>query len=253
MRKNLIFTVSTIGEKTITLVRELMMIITELQNKIVLPFVTFNHIRKPNVVDSLDEMYDFVIPFVNEKDGRPFHLYFQADVNIEKLTEQPHANTMEMAIKAINDFIKQYVEQRNNEVRVGGLNTSMEFDIRFILETILFKTPSRKTIMGAYPSSQGKSLPTINLKLPRGATMFISAVCKYPDDSIKTNAIGTVNIFGHECLFFFKKNTCNINRHISHSTMQKEFEKAMYEAFSYLENVGSDNLPWNSKLMFLSK
>lgn len=225
--------------------------IIEIQNEIALPFVTFVHIKKPKVIDSLEDMYDFIIPFVNIKDDRPFHLYFQANVKIDRLTEQTHLETLQIAGDAINKFIDEYVVSRNGEVRVGSLNTTVPFNINFVLDTILFKTPFRKTIMGAYPVEGGKSLPTINLKLPRGATMFISAICTYPDESIKTNAIGTVNLFGHDCLFFFKKNTCNINRHISPSTMQKEFEKAMKESFSYLEEIGSNNLPWNSKLVFL--
>lgn len=218
--------------------------------EIVLPFVTFINIRKPIVLDTLEDMYDFIIPFVNIKDERPFHLYFQANVDTTRLLDMSHAETIRCASDSIMEFVNEYIHFRNGEIRLGKLNTNSPFSIESILDVVLFKTPYRKTILGTYIGDNGKALPTVNLKLPRGTTMFISAVNTFPDENITSNSMGNVNIFGCDCLFFFRKNTCNLARHISKVTMQAEFEKAMYESFSYLANTGNKNMPWDAKLEF---
>lgn len=220
-------------------------------NTINLPFATLKNVSKPKPgeVKSLSDLYDFVVPLYDASNDKEFCIFYQADVNVEALKEYKQVDAINMVKDTIEKNLSNFSKNKSNSVRFSNKQRKPK-TIEEVLKVVLYDQPIRKSVIGSHVVDQ-ETVATVNLKLPRGTTLYISPLRDWSEQFHNKEAAGTVTIFGKETSFFIRKAHMNIMAYVSKELIQEEFSKAMKDAFSFFSCYSSSaQLPWEAKLEF---
>lgn len=217
---------------------------------ITLPFAVLRNISRPAQLNSLEELYDFAVPVYDSFTDKNFLIYYQADIDREKLEHIGVNKAVQLVRDEIVKSLSKFSNDKPNVVTLSNKpNASNALDE--LLKIVLFDQPNRKSVIGSHKKPNSDAVATVNLKLPRGVSIYISPVRDWPLETHLKEAAGTVYLFGIKSAFFIRKARMNLLDHISKELLQVEFSKAMKSEFSFLDHYSGEMMkPWEAKLEF---
>jgi len=220
--------------------------------EIILPFATIRNIKRPNIVNTIKEIHDFIVPMHNEERNRAYSLFFQINFDFKTASKTDYTKMIAITANAVEEYVKEYINDSNQKLFVHDPPHKF-FDYSKIITPVFEYYFQGSSSIRTVKHEDGRVTPSFYMRLKRGITIYVSPEIQLVHQLRNLSAIGRVNLLGHDCQVYIRRPGLNLMKHVRYETIQETFSTTLEEEFPYLSSTIPPNLFRQAKIQFFDQ